>query len=54
MNACESVGCPNVAEYEIEGKKYCPQCYSKVIKAKNGLPKGRAGMGAATVIINEC
>jgi len=52
MNTCESVGCSNVAKYEFEGKEYCSQCYLKIVKAKDGLPSGRAAMGAATVVIN--
>jgi len=54
MDICEATNCSNIAKYEFEGKKYCPQCYSKVMKAKDGLPNGRAVMGAATVIINDC
>lgn len=51
MDICESKDCSHIAEYELDGKKYCLQCYSKLLKLE--LPRGKAAMGAATAMIND-
>jgi len=52
MKICESKDCVRIAEYELDGKKYCLRCYEKLLKIE--LPKGKAAMGAVTAMINDC